>query len=189
MRKLKSDGLVITGSFGSLSFIRNLSNLIGKKSMGMSRSKVSAFVQHFMPYLSASFLFTVKHPVHRNRYVRLEKHRRQPHHECHRKFHFPFMLLNRNRILLCQLICTHHSLFPVNPRRDESGQTSGTSLHCLPIAWKASIAPLVLRLISPLIYQPPKLLYFAHCVLPRPRQSRICYPQSPRKVTGIPVTS
>ena len=26
----------------------------------MSRSKVSAFVQHFMPYLSASFLFTVK---------------------------------------------------------------------------------------------------------------------------------
>ena len=40
----------------------------------------------------------------------------------------PFMLLNRNRILLCQLICTHHGLFPVNPRRNKSRQTAGDIL-------------------------------------------------------------
>ena len=41
------------------------------------------------------------------------------------------------------------------------GRPPETSLHCLPIAWKASTAPIVLRLISVLMYQPPKLLYFS----------------------------
>src|SRR5574344_714901 len=39
------------------------------------------------------------------------------------------------------------------------GKPPETSLHCFPMARKESIAPLVFRLISPLIYHPPKLLY------------------------------
>lgn len=39
------------------------------------------------------------------------------------------------------------------------GSPPETSLHWRPIVRKDSIAPLVARLISPLMYQPPKLSY------------------------------
>ncbi len=39
------------------------------------------------------------------------------------------------------------------------GRPPETSLHCLPMVWKALMAPFVARLISPLMYHPPKLLY------------------------------
>ena len=43
----------------------------------------------------------------------------------------------------------------------KTGRPPETRLHCSPISRKAWMAPFVAREISPLRYQPPKLLYFS----------------------------
>ncbi len=73
---------------------------------------------------------------------------------------FPLVLLYRDGLLLGQVAAGRvDRLLAVDPRGVKVGSPPETSLHWRPIVRKDSIAPLVARLISPLMYQPPKLSY------------------------------